>query len=149
MNGHITEYRTAGNIATVNALRERGMLWRDIAPVIGISEGMLAGWRQRGFTVADDWEVDPELCKCIAFMWPRYVNSIPATAFDKKVANITGKSVADCRRHRLHLRLTHDSKFGGLDEETERRRNAEHSDRLMRNAMAKFWADRTARMAAE
>ena len=149
MKGRLKEYRTAANLRTVEILRANGNGWRDIAPVIGITEGMLAGWRWRGFKTDHDWEMDAELSKRISHMWPRFVNSLPANSFDKKLAKVTGKTPAEIKRHRMRLGLTSDSKFGGLDEEIERRRNAGHSDRLMRNAMAKFWADRTARMAAE
>jgi hypothetical protein len=142
-------YRTQANVDRVNALRATGLLWSEIAEQIGIKESTLNGWRKLGLKPNDEWPIDETLCDQLGPIWSRFGHSMNAIKFDERAAKITGRSADECRRHRLYMGLTR-ADTGGSDYcEAEWQRAAVMSDRLMRAAMERFYANRLSRMAAE
>ena len=148
-------YRTQANIDRINAMRAKGMLWDDIAEIVGIRHSTLDGWRKFGLMPVDEWKADDALSAQISAYWQKRGASLSARAFDEAVARETARSVDTCRKHRLHLGLNRADCGGSDNEETQQRRAAAMADKMMREAMARFYANREAniaridRMAAE
>lgn len=143
-----SRYRTEANVARVNQLRAEGLLWSEIADLIGLKESTLNGWRKLGLQAHDEWPIDQGLCEQLTQIWARYGHSMSSQKFDQHAAKMTGSSVDECRRHRLHWGLTRADTFGGVSCEIEWRRAAVMSDKLMWAAMDSFYANRKKRIAA-
>ena len=142
-------HRTQANIDRINAMRAKGALWDEIAGVIGISVGALDSWRRLGLKPQDEWQLDEALCAKITPIWREYGMREDAAIFDDRVALMTGRTADECRKHRLHMRLTRADCAGGESFEIQWARAASMADKQMRRAMERFYANRLERMAAE